>query len=295
MDHPVEQVEVPVRSSSTAEGTSRPSQGCGCGCGASPSQDGAAAASYVYAIGLIEARFSNLSAEKEFSQVTSRSVNPGKTDRQTLHAVLSQPGNRYLARQICWVFTIQGLETYILHPRDPRDLDRLVEAIRPDPTPLDLDVIIGVRGPIAPPAMCNGLQLPIVVVDQIYSFDRNALLKALPRPDKTGKQFDAAAAEVLDRVLRVTDNAGSTREHRAFNYLAMRFPGLYHKTAEEFAKDFSLSAVEAHSSPVQGTRDIVEAVFSYTNRTTDFTEKFCVRVDVTEEFPFLVTKLAPCF
>ena len=34
-------------------------------------------------------------------------------------------------------------------------------------------------------------------------------------------------------------------------------------------------------------------IFSYTNRKTDFTEKFFVRVDVTEEFPFLVTKLSP--
>jgi hypothetical protein len=31
------------------------------------------------------------------------------------------------------------------------------------------------------------------------------------------------------------------------------------------------------------------------NRNTDFTEKFFVRVDVTEEFPFLVTKLSPYF
>jgi hypothetical protein len=34
-------------------------------------------------------------------------------------------------------------------------------------------------------------------------------------------------------------------------------------------------------------------VGTYTNRTADVTEKFFVRVDVTEEFPFLVTKLSP--
>jgi len=31
---------------------------------------------------------------------------------------------------------------------------------------------------------------------------------------------------------------------------------------------------------------------SWTSIYTDFSEKFCVRVDVTEEFPFLVTKLS---
>ena len=34
---------------------------------------------------------------------------------------------------------------------------------------------------------------------------------------------------------------------------------------------------------------------SYANRSTDFTEKFFVRVDVTEEFPFLVTRLSPYY
>ena len=32
--------------------------------------------------------------------------------------------------------------------------------------------------------MCNGLVVPIVVFDQIYSFDTAALIKAIPRPEK---------------------------------------------------------------------------------------------------------------
>jgi PatG C-terminal len=34
-------------------------------------------------------------------------------------------------------------------------------------------------------------------------------------------------------------------------------------------------------------------LFSYTDRNTDYTEKYFVCCDVTEEFPFLVTKLLP--
>jgi hypothetical protein len=62
--------------------------------------------------------------------------------------------NRYLTRQLCWMLTIQGLETYLLVPRDPADIDLLVEAIRPVPTPDDIDVVIGLRGPVAPPQQC---------------------------------------------------------------------------------------------------------------------------------------------
>jgi len=267
--------------------------------GGCPTCAGAAAlatVSYVYAIGRIEGRLPSLAVEKEFAQATGRAETAGQTDQEALYNVLSKPENRYLARQLCWVMTVQGLETYILHPRDPKDFDRLVEAIRPQPSPMDLDVVIGIRGPIAPPQACNGLVVPIVGLDQVYSFDRQALIKAIPRPEKmTEKQFEAAAYEVFDRMLQMTDNAGATDDHRALNYVAMRYPGIYAKTAEEFARDFSLTGVDVVPSPLSGTRKIVEVIFSYTNRNTDFTEKFCVRCDITEEFPFLVTKLSPYY
>jgi hypothetical protein len=257
---------------------------------------GAVAMSYVYAIGRVEARFPNLAAEKEFAQATGRTETAGKTDQQTFHAVLSKRENRYLVRQLCWVLTIQGLETYLLQPRDPADIDLLVEAIRPAPSPNDIDVVIGLRGPLAPPEMCNGLMVPIVAFDQIYSFDRDALIKAIPYPKEVSpEQFGPAAEEVFDRIMQLTDNAGATDEHRALNYLAMRYPAIYAKAAEEFARDFSLSGVEVRPSPLSSTRKIVDVIFSYTNRNTDFTEKFFVRVDVTEEFPFLVTKMSPYY
>lgn len=79
--------------------------------------------SFVYAIGRVEARFPNLAAEKEFAQATGRSDTAGKTDQQTFHAVLSKREHRYLVRQLCWVLTIQGLDTYLLVPRDPADID----------------------------------------------------------------------------------------------------------------------------------------------------------------------------
>ena len=252
--------------------------------------------SYVYAIGRIEARFPRLSVEKEFAQATGRAETAGLTDQEAFYNVLSEPESRYLVAQLCWVLTIQGLETYIVHPRDPRDFDRLVAAIRPQPSPIDIDCVIGLRGPIAPPELCNGLMVPIVVFDQVYSFDRDGLIKAIPRPEKMkDQQFEAAAGEVFDKLLQLADNAGTTDDHRALNYLAMRYPAIYAKTAEQHARDFALTAVETRPSPLSGTRRLVDVRVAYTNRNTDFTEKFFVRVDVTEEFPFLVTKLAPYF
>jgi PatG Domain len=269
---------------------------CACGAGAGSNPYGTETGSYVYAIGRIEARFPSLGAEKEFAQATGRSETAGKTDQQVFHTVLSKRENRYLVRQLCWVLTIQGLDTYLLTPRDPGDLDLLVYALRPAYSPNDIDVVIGTRGPIAPPEMCNGLMVPIVAFDQLYSFDRDALIKAIPRPEKTtAAKFGPAAEELFNRIMQLTDNAGATDEHRALNYLAMRYPAIYAKAAEEFERSRSLTAVEVRPSPLSSTRRIVEVIFAYTDRQTDFTEKFCVRADVTERFPFLVTKMSPYY
>ena len=256
--------------------------------------------SFVYVLGKIEPRFPTLAAEKEFAQATARQADTaGKTDQQILFAVLSQRENRYLVRKLCWVLNVQGLETYLLRPRDPADFDLLVETLRDEPNPDDIDAVIGVRGPIAPPEMCNGLMVPIVLFDQIYSFSRDSLIRTIPKPDRPEKITDAKfrpiAKNVFDRIIQMTDNSGNADEHRAANYLALRYPNIYAKAAEKFAEDFSLIGVDIRPSSLSGTRNIVEVIFAYADRKTDFGEKFFVRVDVTEEFPFLVTGLLPYF
>jgi len=252
--------------------------------------------SYVYALGRVEARFPSLAVEKEFAQATGRADTAGLTDRQALHEVLSERSNRYLVRQLCWVLSVEGLETYVLVPGDPADVELLVEAMRPSPRPTDVDIVIGVRAGMAPPEMCNGLVVPMVVFEQIYSFDVDSLLESIPRPEGVEEaEFGAAAEELLWRILQMADNAGALDEHRALNYLAVRYPAIYAKAAELYQDSSALSRVEVRPSRLSGVRRIVDVILSFSHRQTDVTEQFFVRVDVTEQFPFLVTKLTPYY
>lgn len=252
--------------------------------------------SFIYALGTIEPRFPSPAIEKELAQVTGRSDSAGLTDQQALHTVLSERANRYVARQLSWVFTIEGQETYLLVPRDPADIELLVGAVRPNPRPTDIDVVLGVKGPIAPPEMANGLMVPILVFDQIYSFDTDTLIGAIPRPeDIEPDRFSATAEEVFYRLVQIADNAGATDGDRALNYLSVRYPDIYARAAQAHAANQSLSAVTVRTSRLALVRNIVDVVFSFTNRETDVTESYFVRVDVTEEFPFLVTKLSPYY
>jgi hypothetical protein len=252
--------------------------------------------SLVYVIGHIEPRFPQLSVEKEAWQATAREAGAAKdADRPAMQKVLSDPNNRYLVRQLCWVLLVQGIETYILVPRDPADYQLLVNAYRAEPKPGDLELVIGFRGPIANPSMCNGLLVPIVAFDQIYPFDRDSLLKSLQAKEGDGKNFKAAAGEMFDRIMHQSDNAGATDADRALNYLAVRYSQIYATAASEFSKNSSFTSIDVLPSPLSGTRKILDVVFSFTARDTDVVSKHFLRVDVTEEFPFLVTKLSPYF
>lgn len=73
----------------------------------------------------------------------------------------------------------------------------------------------------------------------------------------------------------------------------MRYGRIHAKTAEMCERNASLSRVEVRPSRLSSTRRIVDVIFTYTYRETDVDEKHYVRVDVSEEFPFLVTKMSP--
>jgi hypothetical protein len=254
---------------------------------------------FVYAIRRVEAHFPSLGVEKEFAQAGAR-AGAGGNDAAFMRKALE--ANRYLIRQVCWVFRISGMETYLLKPRDPADYNLLWEALRDGPAPTDMDVVIGLLYP--QPVTCGVLSLPVVAFDQLYSFDRASLLGALPRPEaptgrKTGADADAAwnqtTGEVLDRIALMTDNAGATDEHRALNYLAVRYDGIYQQTATAHNANRALASIDVQPAPISSTRNIVDVIYTYTDRATDVPERWFVRVDVEEEFPFLVTRLAPYF
>jgi len=250
---------------------------------------------FIYAIGSIEVRFPSIGVEKEFAQVIQSEKTEKLTDAEVIYKALKE--NRYLAREVCFVLTIEGMETYILQPGDPWDADQLIEGVKPSKSKgTDCDVVIGVKGPNAPAEMCNGLTVPIVIFDRIYSFDVPALIKTIPKPKNMEEtRFRTAAEELFFRIQQMADNVGEMDEHRVLNYLLVRYPRIYELTAERYAEDCSLTGVEVIPSRLSGVRKLLDVIITYTNRKTDVLEKYYVRVDVTEKYPFLVSKLAPFY
>jgi PatG Domain len=280
--------------------TRRPPPGVTCPtCGSAqqnvPFPTAAPGRTYIYAIGRIEPRFPSISVEKEFAQALGRVGAKGKTDREAFHSVLSDPDNLYIARQLCWVMRISDVDTYIVGPKAPGDVGPLIDTLRPAGNGDARDAVIGMKGPMAPPELCNGTSLPIVLFDHLYSFDRGSLLKSIPAPTNAGPEFAATTAEVWDRIVEATDNAGATDGHRALNYLALRDPGIYARTAECYGRDLSLTAIETRLWQLSGARRVMEVIFVFTQRRNEFVEKYRARVDVADLFPFLVSRLSPYY
>jgi hypothetical protein len=251
---------------------------------------GTSQTSFVYVIGRVEPKFPSLAVEKEFAQAIGRTVTDALSNREMLHAALTAKENRYLLRHMCWVLRVERIETYLLAPRLPEDIDLFVDAIRPRPSHDDIDVVIGIRGPIAPATACNGLMLPILIVDQLYSFNAKFLIDSIPVPDGVEPdRFREVSGDIFTRVMSLTDNSGNMDEHRALNYIAVRYAQFY-ETAYKLIRDGSiLSNIDMNISPLSSGRKIIEVVLKFVHKNTSFEQKRSVRVDVTDEFPFILT------
>ncbi|WP_039931926.1 hypothetical protein [Streptomyces viridochromogenes] len=249
---------------------------------------------YVFAIGQIRARFRDPGVEKEFAQMVGATDTQGLTTDEVLREVLARPENRYLARQMQYVLTIQGVDTYDVVPHYAEDYTKLIEAVRPAPTPLDLDVVVGVRDPLGAAGSCGGIALPVLEFYQAYSFDRPSLYNAIEKPDgMPAERFRATADEVLTKILQITENVGATPEDRAANFVACRYEAVYLKTFEAFADDYALTSIKVRPAAVGGDQGVMNFTVTYTSRTTDLTEKYSVLVSTRYMNPYLLTRLGP--
>ena len=89
----------------------------------------------------------------------------------------------------------------------------------------------------------QGVRAAAFKADQADGKEVESLVKSIPRPEKvTAKAFEAVAEELFDRIMQMTDNAGAMDEHRACNYLGMRYPAVYATAADAFGRNCSLTA-----------------------------------------------------
>jgi hypothetical protein len=250
-----------------------------------------------YAVGRLTPQLPSLHVEKEFAHLTATVPGPEVSEQHRLKQTLAEPENLYLARHVCWMFTTQHIETFVIVPRDGDDLRQLVDAFAP--TSVSDVVNVAVGGPaMAPvPRACVATGLPLIAADQLLSFTVDEFLDALPAPENGDAADDVARGAMRDLFIRITQRAGNRglADHdRALNYLAVRYPAIYHTTASAVRDGKALLGVDSHPTP-GGDRRLVSVHLSFRDRRTQLVERFACVVDATDEFCFLVRPLSPSY
>lgn len=264
------------------------SEGCAGGC----EEPG-----YLYAIGTLSPVFPSESLRMEFNQIVGR-IATVAPDNQLIVEVLSQGEYLYLARELCWIFSIQGVDAYLVRPRSFPELLEFIQYLVPNAGENRYATVVGPRGGIAGPEVCAGLQLPMALANQFYHFTYKEMVEHIVAAAKVKADV---AESMLSQMLQLADNAGDTDEHRAINYLTLRYMGVYEMAANMLKPDgsppgvFSLKGVIARPANVQGTRRLIDVIFQYEERSSRERIQWYCRVDVSGQFPFLVSTLSPYY
>jgi hypothetical protein len=118
----------------------------------------------VYVLGSIDPRSPDPAIDNEIEALaTDLSLPSGDvTNPVWLHSVLARDEARYIARELCWILTVERQDAYILKVRDPQDYSELINGLRHPRAPVgtfatDPQVIVGAKGP---DAHCGDASLP---------------------------------------------------------------------------------------------------------------------------------------
>ncbi|AKJ00552.1 Hypothetical protein AA314_02178 [Archangium gephyra] len=263
---------------------------------------------YVYAIGQLSANFSSRDVEKEYLQLLTPADMQVPTEPQRLYNVLSRKENIFLAREMAWVLQVENVATYFLKPRSQVELEEMIEAIKPDdPTQIEYDVVIGVQEPAYAGEEAG---LPGAMVNRLFHFTARSFIDSVPPPalitqqpagpakDQSMATFRLLVSNIFNDMLQLAANTGDTDETRALNYVSINYPDIYtlrwSQTSSLTVDTLAFRGVDVQHSKLSGTRRIVDVIFRYENP-SGVESRFYTSVDVTGQFPFLVTKLQPYF
>jgi hypothetical protein len=175
-------------------------------------------------------------------------------------------------------------------------------------------VLIGVvkRG-VLETEPCAALGLPVVTVYNMLNFtieefdshlaEYQAEALSNETPDSGAESDDSgmtanmrnalrqAVSKVSSHLVERTGNWGVQDEHRAANYLSVKYPGAYGLVAEAIMASKRFQGISFVSVVPHSTQRLVAVNFHFRGRSSDVSEKYQCVVDVTHPFPFMHSSL----
>jgi hypothetical protein len=141
-----------------------------------------------------------------------------------------------------------------------------------------------------------------VTVNRTFQFTLSELsqqvVSELSAQGKSPLPSNNQIIEIFDDMLQLANNTGDADEHRALNYLSVNYPEIYMSQwsgGTTTAPAVYFEGVEARHSPLGSGRAIIDVILRYMNQASGIVTRYFTSVDVTGQFPYLVTQLQPYF
>jgi hypothetical protein len=263
-------------------------------------------ASYVYAVGQVHTRFPSQSVEKEFYQAVAPDEAHLPPEKLYLK-VLGRGENLYIAREMCWTFSISNTDSFVLVPRAERQLVQLIAALQPRLS-TSFDVIVGRKGPRAEEDRCPDLRLPTLLCDEVSIFTLAEAVELITQAlVEQGFRPEAGQVEtVVNLMIPLLANTGDRDEQRGLDFALLRYREVYVRTwrlmfttdgvsGARIRQEYAFESAATRPADVQGNSRIVDVVFTYRGVETRERVRYFVGVDVGGEFPFVVNGLTRYF
>ncbi|SHO56643.1 hypothetical protein [Vibrio quintilis] len=227
-----------------------------------------------------------------------------------INTVLSSRYFRYLARELIWLLEDEyGNEIYQLIPSE-YNMQQLINALDETQTPPSPD-----QGGFNPPpqsgtnvndstSTINTLvvgsvtpgtgELSQLHIDKFRQVDPATIADQVGYFHQHNQQ--ATMAQLIKSYLLLAKNAGMTDEARALNYLLCYDTGFYSKVYEQRQQSqrqaVHLIGIDARLY-YAGERTLVCVIFNYQDQKTSVIEPWSSTIDVTDEYPFMVSEFEP--
>ncbi|CAE6963142.1 hypothetical protein ACOMICROBIO_LMKGKHOH_04023 [Vibrio sp. B1FIG11] len=211
-------------------------------------------------------------------------------DLECIRQVLKTRRCRYLARELDWYLEdIHGNRLYRLIPSEynmQQLINALVDYDSTNPSAINALVVGRASGQLG--------ELDSVTVTKFRSMAAHDIAKNLPKLHNSQSCRDLT--HVIELYLSLANNNGATDEERALNYLLTYgydfYERMYRQRSDSSHQSIHLVSVDARSH-YAGERTLVYVVFNFQDSKTSAVESWYSTVDVTDRFPFLVSKFEP--
>lgn len=276
---------------------------------------------FIYVGGFIKAEFDNLGLQKEFERNLASSNDHGDSalfmpehlegaleskswyqDRAyCLYKHLSNPKNRYIARQMKWSLINGYRDKMYLLEANSQHLNALIEALKPSDdghqnkrdTKNETLTPISIVGSYQQNGAETLPSVHILKIDMISPSDIVQKIHSLHAGFN-----DKKIKKVITDMLSLAQNNGDSDQDRALNYTLQYnlevYMGAYeliynHATSHSDRETAQLNNVTVLTE-ICGERKVAKVIFDFQNVENSIGQHWYCAIDVTDDYPFLLTK-----